>query len=394
MRSAQGLAVRAALACALLASVGCFRPKILSYGYRCGDSGACPDNFTCDKLIGYCLQSGTDAGAPTGTGGKGGQGGQAGKPGTGGTGAVDAGAPDRPCTGQVAMATCPQADAGTGTCDPVCNTGCGQCYQKCSVSSSGGLTCNDLYNPNPNNPQSDASGAAGLLRFNEPSQSFGRRPTTARRERSVSLVAPAQGAVTSSVGQRPIARAEQVARAMRGPIRFVTSRQWRAIRFRPRAYRRIAPRGLSCYLSSGGHTICDCQFDRVGSLATSTGRPGDPCNHSRDCLSGSVCLNEIGFFEELLQNLPVARRRRDRPQLPQWLYASAWRGWWNAVRLVQQPAGATTEAPGPMKCLRWAVAMLLGAALFATACYSRTFSRAGSRAAKAVPVPITSSAIW
>lgn len=294
MRSAQGLAVRAALACALLASVGCFRPKILSYGYRCGDSGACPDNFTCDKLIGYCLQSGTDAGAPTGTGGKGGQGGQAGKPGTGGTGAVDAGAPDRPCTGQVAMATCPQADAGTGTCDPVCNTGCGQCYQKCSVSSSGGLTCNDLYNPNPNNPNPTPLGLLAYCDSTSPANPLGETDDCA----------PGTVCIAGSTCPRRCYQFCRTTTDCQGGASC--TRDAGAYSFcdvPPMACNPIptsglpsnCPSGLSCYLSSGGHTICDCQFDRVGSLATSTGRPGDPCNHSRDCLSGSVCLNEIGF---------------------------------------------------------------------------------------------------
>ena len=48
MRSAQVLAVRALLLGALLASVGCFRPKILSGCFSCGDGDACPDGLVCN----------------------------------------------------------------------------------------------------------------------------------------------------------------------------------------------------------------------------------------------------------------------------------------------------------------------------------------------------------
>ncbi len=130
MRSAHVLAVRVLLLGSLLAGAGCFRPKVLSGRYACGDAGACPDNYICDPSTNLCVGSIGGAGGKGGTGGKGGAGGK------------DAGPPDvppdRPCIG--AIASCPQSDAGL--CDPVCNTGCGDCFEKCSVNTAGDLTCN------------------------------------------------------------------------------------------------------------------------------------------------------------------------------------------------------------------------------------------------------------
>jgi hypothetical protein len=133
VRSAHVLAVRALLLGALLASAGCFRPKILSYTYTCSDAGLCPDGLVCNTNN-VCAPA-RDAGV-TGTGGKVGTGGAGGKGGTGGI-IIDAG-PDRPCTG--AIASCQQSDAGL--CDPVCNSGCRNCFDKCSVNTAGAFTCN------------------------------------------------------------------------------------------------------------------------------------------------------------------------------------------------------------------------------------------------------------
>jgi hypothetical protein len=283
LRSAQGLAVRAALLCALLASLGCFRPKILPGGFRCGDGGnPCPDNFTCDKSSGSCIPNGSDAGAPTGgTGGKGGQGGR------GGAAGRDAGVDmpvDRPCTAQVA--NCRPADGGTtGMCDPVCNTGCGECHEKCSVNSKGTATCADPFEPTK---------PAGLLQSCDqyvPSDPAGQSDNCA----------PGEICINASTCTLP--RCYQFCRSNSDCQGGAScSRDAGAYRFcdvppsvpgcNPLAGARDTSgcsNGLFCYLSSSGqNTLCDCQFDRAG--LTGNGSPGSECNNSRDCLVGNVCV--------------------------------------------------------------------------------------------------------
>ena len=147
MPSARVLAVRAALLGIVLASGACFRPKILSGGFKCDTTpGAksCPDDFVC--VGGFCVTPATDAGTDMAKGGSGGMGGGGG--GGGGGHQVDA-ATDLPCL--PAVPNCQPSDAGL--CDPVCNVGCTQCDQKCSAITtlasnngflSGDLTCNPL----------------------------------------------------------------------------------------------------------------------------------------------------------------------------------------------------------------------------------------------------------
>ncbi len=280
MRSAQGLAVRATLVCALLASVGCFRPKILPGGFACGDAGGCPDNFNCNK--GLCIANGSDAGVVA-TGGAGGKGGEGGK---GGAAGMDAGV-DRPCTGEVP--NCQPADGGTGICDPVCNTGCGACYQKCSVDSTGALTCNELYMPNEK--------PVGLLSFcsaTSPANPLGETDNCGPGEVCIAgstcpdrcyqfcrTNADCQGGATCSRDGGTYSFCD-VPPAACNPLPGAAG----------------CGSSGSCYLSASGHTLCDCQFPRTGLPANTTGRPGDACNHSRDCLAGNVCLSETLMGKE------------------------------------------------------------------------------------------------
>src|SRR4051812_50155842 len=108
MRSAQVLAVRVLLLGSLLASGACFRPKILSGSYSCGDGGACPDGLTCDKASHLCVTSIGGASGGGGAGGTGGNGGMGGKGNTGG-----GGTPDRPRTGALAS-WCPRCAGVVG----------------------------------------------------------------------------------------------------------------------------------------------------------------------------------------------------------------------------------------------------------------------------------------
>jgi hypothetical protein len=167
LSTARVLAVRAAMfgIVVALAGGGCFRPKILSGGFKCDTTkGAtpCPDNFVC--IGGLCVTPPTDAGTDGAKGGSGGAGGHAGAgggggaAGKGGTGGSGGGAGEKvdahpDCLPAVANTNCPERDAG-GMCDPVCNRGCDNCYDKCTtitnnndVALTGALVCNQLFSP-------------------------------------------------------------------------------------------------------------------------------------------------------------------------------------------------------------------------------------------------------
>jgi hypothetical protein len=287
VRSAQVLAVRALLLGALVASAACYRPKNLSGGFSCGTAGACPEGLVCNPATQICVSS-FDAGA-TGTGGVGGTTGSGGK---GGTAGIDAGV-DRPCTG--AIASCQPSDAGL--CDPVCNTGCGECYQKCSVNTNGNLTCNDPYTPPPPTPSQ-----AGLLQYCSqlsPRDAGGQSDNCGAGQ--VCLNASACG----------VPRCYQFCRHDTDCTGGATcSRDGGDYKFCDVPNKKCDPvaggtgaadcgNGLNCYLSSTGtmNTLCDCQFDRTP-IGGGTGRPGDVCNRSRDCLPGNVCV----FLSAMLGN--------------------------------------------------------------------------------------------
>jgi hypothetical protein len=272
VRSAQVLAVRALLVGTLLASAGCFRPGNLSGRYSCGTNDACPDGLQCNSSK-ICVSS---IGGASGTSGKGGSGGAAGK---------DGGPPDmpadRPCTGSVA--SCQAGDAAVGMCDPVCNTGCGACFQKCSVNTNGDLTCNPY--PPPPNP-----GPVGLLHYCSP---YGTDPSVQSDNCD-----PGQICLNASACGKP--RCYQFCRGNSDCSGGAScSRDGGSYQFcdvPPTSCDPVAGgtgsqdcNGLNCYLSQTGiGTVCDCQFGRTG--LQGDGRPGDPCNHSRDCLDGNVCV--------------------------------------------------------------------------------------------------------
>jgi hypothetical protein len=282
VRSAQGLAVRAALVCALLASLGCFRPKILPGGYACGPDGGCPDNFFCNKAI-LCVPDGSDAGVVA-TGGAGGKGGQGGKGGKGGAAGMDAGV-DRPCTGEVANCSAP-GDAGM--CDPVCNRGCGECYQKCSVNSLGALTCNV---PTPANPPPGLFGTCGQTNFGatqtdncQPGQLCVTQDTCSTSGECYQFCrtsADCSGGASCS-------------RDAGGGYSFCDVPPFGCDPVVNAATNNSGCSGgqfVGCYLSaSSNNTLCDCQFTTSGS----SGAIHSACTRSRDCFAGLICIDPTG----------------------------------------------------------------------------------------------------
>gem|GEM_PF-934739 len=274
MRSAHVLAVRALLLGALLASAGCFRPKILPGGFACGSNDACPDGLSCANHI--CV---SDAGV-VGTGGTGGKGGAGGK---GGTGGVDAGGVDRPCTG--AIASCPSTDAGL--CDPVCNTGCGECYQKCSVNTIGASTCNEPYKTTLT--------AGGLLQLCS-QYAVATDPTTQSDN-----CGPGQVCLEpNNCGARcyqfcrsnsDCTNGASCSRDVGGGYKTCDVPPvdcdpviGAASKVSSRCPGMTANSLFGCYLSATSTTtVCDCQNTNGG------GVEGSACSQSRDCFAGLIC---------------------------------------------------------------------------------------------------------
>src|SRR5579871_6897250 len=277
MRSAHHLAVRVALFGTVLLAAGCFRPKLGSGNFSCLDSGTCPDNFYCDKGSGLCFENGS--GGKSGSAGTGGQGGQGGSP-------TDGGAPDRPCLAPAASTNCP-GDAGAGLCDPVCNTGCGSCSDKCSVNSLGNLTCNPL------GPA--AAATVGLLQYCE---------QESPQDKSMQTDNCAPGEVCLSASLCPMPRCYQFCRTSAdcsggascsrdagGGNKFCDVPPV-ACNPLPGMNTGCGATNVGCYLSGTSlNTLCDCQFQRSD---MKNGVLHDPCAHSRDCLPGYVCTNPTG----------------------------------------------------------------------------------------------------
>jgi hypothetical protein len=284
LRSAQVLAVRALLLGTLLATAGCFRPLISTAGYSCGDAGVdlpgiCPANFVCNRSSHLCVSSldgGVGTGGTTGTGGKSGTGGTTG---TGGTGGVDAG----PCTEPVAG--CSSIDAGM--CDPVCNTGCG-CHDKCSVNTSGGLTCNEPYQTNvtaggllqlcsqyavAGDPDTQSDNCApgqvciGANTCGNRCYQFCRTNSDCTNDAGCSRDAGGGYTVCDvpPVACDPvIGAASTVASGCPGMTALSL---------------------FGCYLSATTTTtLCDCRNN------TDNAGEGSPCSHSRDCFAGLICI--------------------------------------------------------------------------------------------------------
>ncbi|HVZ89399.1 MAG TPA: hypothetical protein VHG72_20730, partial [Polyangia bacterium] len=276
--SARVVAVRAALLVAVLAGGACFRPSIKSGGFRCGGphNDQCPDNFVCDKTTTLCVSS-IDGGVG-GAGGMGGAAGTGGHLGTGGMAIV--------CLPAVADTNCGTGgtvDAG-GMCDPVCNTGCKSCDEKCSVNTAGTETCNaPLAGPPPAlfgscTPRA-LSGASSQTDNCAPGQvCLGLTTCGSECYQFCRSDLDCNGtSCTRDLGNGRLGC--EVPLADCDPVKLKSGAS------------NGCPGGNlgSCYLSGQTeHTLCDCQTYNP----SVTGVVGDPCTHSRDCFAGLVCANE------------------------------------------------------------------------------------------------------
>jgi hypothetical protein len=273
------VAVRAALlALVLLGGGACFRPSILSGGFKCGGpkSNQCPDNFVCDQS-GFCVTT-----LDGGVGGAGGAAGSGGMMATGGHGGM--GGAQVVCLPPVADTNCSgPVDAG-GMCDPVCNTGCGSCNEKCSVNSQKTETCNPLFNAGGSTPS--LFGTCQARNVGTASQSDNcaagqvcLQLTTCNFEcyQFCRSDADCSGSTcTRDLGNGRLG-CEVPPADNCDPVKLKTGAS------------DGCPGGnlSSCYLSgTTEHTVCDCQNNGT------SGSVSSPCTQSRDCFPGLVCADE------------------------------------------------------------------------------------------------------
>ena len=167
------------------------------------------------------------------------------------------------------VASC-QCQRRRGMCDPVCNTGCGDCYEKCSVNTSGALTCNaharSSMAPRPARRRREHR-YQGCCNSAISSPMIRCRPTTARPARCASANAcgnrcyqfcradadcPTKATCSKDVGggylvcDVPTVACDPVNGAARNPSTSGCSGT------------------TSCYLSGmSANTLCDCQNNRT-----------------------------------------------------------------------------------------------------------------------------------
>ena len=174
---------------------------------------------------------------------------------------------------------CQPSDAGK--CDPVCNTGCGACYDKCSVNTNGDLTCNAPSSGPP----------VGLL---QPCSqySFGSAQPDNCEPGSVCLnVSVCQGRCYQFCRTNAdCSNGATCSRDAGGGYSFCDVPQVPCDPILGATKIGCSgPELFTCYLSTTNEkTACDCQ------TGTSKGGVGDMCTRSRDCFAGLICVDFMG----------------------------------------------------------------------------------------------------
>ena len=292
MASARVLAVRAALLGIVLASGACFRPKIASGGFKCDTTkGAksCPDDFVCDLATLLCVTATTDGGAGKGGsggggGGKGGTGGGGGGGGSGGTGG--GGGQAIVCLPDVTLKSCQDAGGGGAAgapCDPVCNVGCAQCDNKCTVDLQGVVACHPLSVPSGQAvgvQQTCGQSSTGVDNCAAGSVCLSTNSCGARCKQFCRTNADCTTSTTTASCSRDAGAGLTVCDAPYAddcdPVGGAAATFGES---------KCPMMAQGCYLSANSQrTICDCPF---------TTNPGT-CVRSRDCFPGNVCYDPTG----------------------------------------------------------------------------------------------------
>jgi hypothetical protein len=279
-------------------AAGCINTSAIQAGKIACDPNAaqpCPDGFTCEPgPPSLCVRLfGRDAASdpsPAGTAGTGplpipdasfdaalsdrGTGGSTGGAGGGaaGVGASDGGGSE---TGGACMPVPGCVSDGTKMCDPVCQTGCASCQEKCSANSAGTYTCNV---PLPLRPK-QLGEACNISSLGLPSQTDDCSPGLVCRPDACSsrcykfcksdADCPNSTCTVDAGGGVKVC---DVPRADCNPVKVNGSTSG------------CSGATEGCFLSSTSRdlTICDCP--------QGAGGPNSACTISRDCFPGLACV--------------------------------------------------------------------------------------------------------
>jgi len=259
-RSASHLVSSLALLLVGAVPLACFKPAIVDGGLKCNvDAGAkaCPEGFKCDS-DGLCKRH-PDGGMDKVTSEVMPE-------------VMPEAMPETMCLQPVAGCT----PTSTGMCDPVCQTGCGGCRQKCSVNSNGALTCND---PTMNGSKQvmeacsiNSDGFASQTDNCAPGLVCVADECTSRCYKFCQT----DNDCTNSSCTRTIAGGQKVC-----DVPFVDS----CVPLMGSQNMGCAGLIMSCYLSSANppHTLCDCPQGASG--------PNGPCTRTRECNRGLACVD-------------------------------------------------------------------------------------------------------
>jgi hypothetical protein len=248
----------------LAAAVGCFNPKIESGNLHCAPpDNACPDGFICSG--GVCVTPADAAVSDLGAGGADGSASDVVDDGASGDKPADAAT----CANPVA-ALCSPVAGPTGVCDPVCQTGC-PCGERCTVSGAGAVCAAQVAGGTKTagvvcTPSTDDC-APGLACLREACGSNLGRCYRFCRDASmcgagVACATQVNSSNDMALGQLACDLAEQTCDPIAGTG--------------------CPDAALSCFVTSAGHTICDCPGRGR--------REGDSCRGYDDCAPGLGCV--------------------------------------------------------------------------------------------------------
>jgi len=182
--------------------------------------------------------------------------------------------PPPPCTIKPVSGCTPAA----GKCDPLCQSGCDGCHQKCSVNTKGALTCNEPVGTG----SSQEGDSCDPVSVDSDQQTDACAPGLVCVDRSCKnecaklcrVDADCPGS-TCSRDYAPGFKVCDVKAADCNPVKALGPTK-------------CPGTAQGCYLSPNvmDRTVCDCPFNAVGE--------GKTCKFSRDCLPGLACVDATG----------------------------------------------------------------------------------------------------